>query len=244
MIDIVVLAAGKGTRMHIECPKCLVRINGKEMIKYLLEELEKVKKDYDSKVHIVIGYKKDELVKTLGEKYHYIYQEKQLGTGHALLCALEELDNNDNNIINIYGDMPFVSSDIIKSLIEEHNKNNNDITLVTNIIANPSGYGRIINHKDTFKIVEEKELTEDEKKIKEVNSGIFIGKRNVVLRLLGKIDDDNKDHEFYLTSIFKMNSNDYKIGKVVYNNDYRLMGINDVETLNKMELLIDKHVDK
>lgn len=240
MIEFVVLAAGKGTRMHCDTPKCLVRINGKEMIKYLLEEIEKVNKCYKSEINIVIGFKKEEVKKVIGNSYHYIYQEKQLGTGHALLCALNKLDCDSNNIINIYGDMPFVDSEILKSLIEKHIMDNNDITIVTNIISNPQGYGRIVNYQDGFKIVEENELCESEKNIKEVNSGIFIGKKNVIKNLLEEIDNDNKDHEFYLTSIFKKATKKLQVGKIVYNNDYRLMGINDINTLKKMEQLFDK----
>ena len=133
-----------------------------------------------------------------------------------------------------------MDSEIIKSLIEKHIMDNNDITIVTNIISNPQGYGRIVNYQDGFKIVEENELCESEKNIKEVNSGIFIGKKNVIKNLLEEIDNDNKDHEFYLTSIFKKATKKLQVGKIVYNNDYRLMGINDINTLKKMEQLFDK----
>lgn len=240
MIDIVVLAGGKGTRMKTNVPKCLVKVKGKEMIRIIIDEIEKI--NYEYNLSIVVGYKAKEVVNLLKHYYdelNYIYQDKQLGTGHALLLSKDLLKINTENIICIFCDMPFISKDIINNLIDIHNKSENDITLVTNILDNPNGYGRICEKQNKFRIIEENDLENEEKSLKEVNTGLFIGKKNIVFKLLSLVNNRNNNHEYYLSDIFKT-SVDVKIGRITYDNENRLKGVNDLESLYELEKEINK----
>lgn len=209
-----------------DVPKCCVKINDKEMVNILLETIEKTRIE---KIIIVVGYKAEEVLKATKNKYVYCYQEKQLGTANALMCAKNYLKAEDD-IIVFLADMPFVSQKIIDELIKYHLQEENDITLVTNTTTNPQGYGRIVYSNKGFRIVEEKEADDEVKKIQVINTGLFIGKAKIIFSLLRKINNNNESHEYYLTSIFNENDN-YKIGTLNYKNDYHLFGINNFDDL-------------
>lgn len=226
MVVAVILAGGKGTRMGLGIPKCCVKINDKEMINILTETIEKT---IIEKIVIIVGYKAEEVVKATNYKYIYCYQEKQIGTANALMCAKNQIKQNDE-IIVFLADMPFISQEIITDLINYHKSNENDITLVTNTIPNPKGYGRIVYNNHKFKIIEEKEANEEIKKINIINTGLFIGKAKIVFDLLKEIDNNNSSREYYLTNIFNIDNN-YKIETLNYINNYHLLGINTFEDL-------------
>lgn len=232
MVDIVILAAGKGKRMNTIIPKALVPINNKAMIKILLENVKEL--EGINNILIVVGFKKQSIMNELGDSYTYCYQDKQLGTANALLSSFKKLTINNDNLICLFSDMPFVDKEILSKLINVHVNNSNDITIITNVIDNPKGYGRIINEGNKFKIVEEINLKNDEININEINTGILIGKKNIIYSLLNNVKCDEKTNEYYLTSIFNYTEN-YKVGKITFYNDNRLVGFNDLQSIKLYE---------
>lgn len=206
--QIVILAAGKGTRMGNErVPKVLVMLKNKPLILHLLGEVEKVKQLV--KPVIVVGYMHKKVEDVLGNHYAYALQEKQLGTGHALLAAKKRV--RAENIVVLYGDSPLVKAESIQSLIALHFKSGSRISMLTSQVENYRGigrplehYGRILRDPVTHQIagvVEFKDASDVQKKIKEVNIGIYMFNTKWLWKNLEKIQNQNAQKEYYLTDI-------------------------------------------
>lgn len=234
-VQAIILAAGKGRRMRNDYPKCGHVVCGKTMINRIVEELESIGIE---DIIIVVGYKKEIIIELTNNKYKYVVQEEQRGTGDAIRCVKEVIKDNKFYSLILLGDMPFVSKEILNNLIEE-SKTNDDFYVVTNVLDNPTGYGRIIKDNNYIKrIIEEDELTDEEKKIKEVNTGIYLCNTSKLYSYIESIKNDNANEEFYLTDIFSKLGNEAKAIK--YINDDRLIGINDYKTLMDMECKFSK----
>lgn len=234
-IYMIVLAGGKGTRMKCDIPKCLYPFHYKPMINYLINASQKIK---IKELCLIVGHQQNLVKQTLKEEITYIYQKEQLGTGHALKIAKPFYQNKKGLLIIIPTDMPLINDEILNKLINTHIVNKNDLTIITNIINNPYGYGRIIRDKKTnlvIDIIEEKEATEEEKKIKEINTGIYIIDIKTLTNNIDKINNNNQKKEYYLTDIIKILSKNYKIGTLKYFNNYKLTGINDLQQLSELE---------
>lgn len=234
-IYMIILAGGKGSRMKTELPKCIYPFFNKPMINYLINTSKKIK---IKELCIIIGHKHQLIKKQIKEKVTYIYQQEQLGTGHAIKIAKKFYDNKDGILIIIPSDMPLVNEEILNKLIEKHIYENNDLTIISNIINNPFGYGRIIRNKINNQVIdikEELETNEQTKKINEINTGIYIININALKNNIDKIDNNNIKKEYYLTDLIKILSEKYKIGTLTYMNNYKLTGVNDLEQLSKLE---------
>ena len=133
-IRILVLAAGKGKRMGNSMPKALVKVNGKMMIKHLLDSIHK--SNVDNNPTIVIGYEKEQIISELGNKYNYVIQNEQLGTGHAVMSAYEFMKDKAENVMVLPSDHPFISSETIKKLAQKHLESNEKITIATVSLPN------------------------------------------------------------------------------------------------------------
>ena len=177
-ISIIILAAGKGKRMNSVLPKVLVNFLGKPMINHVIDNII----DICSKNIVVVGYKKEMIMDEL-KKYNltYVHQKEQLGTGHAVLVTENEFNNFNGKILVLFGDSPLISKEVIIELINFHNNNNFVASLLTTNSNNPGGAARIIRNKNgTFiKSVENKDLTEELKNIKEINIGVMIFNSNI-----------------------------------------------------------------
>ena len=188
----VILGAGEGTRMKSCLPKVLHKVAGKELISHVIGCLNSAVKM--QKLVVVVGSGSDLVIKHL-EKYNadYVFQKERLGSAHALLQAKNKLKNLDGNLIVMCGDTPLVKSSTIKDVLKYHVKNENNATVLSGIVQNPFGYGRIIrNSKGAVTcIVEEKSATDEEKKIKEINSGIYCFDLKVLWKALSKVDNKN-----------------------------------------------------
>ena len=229
-MKIIILAAGLGSRMNQELPKCACLLNNKPMIKYLIETCNKLNPE---EIILVVGYKKEKVIEVVGNDVTYIYQQKQLGTANAVLCCYNHLSSYDGDLLIIPGDTPLVPFEILRDFITRYQ--NRNLTILTTKIENPSGLGRIKRDKpnNVLKIIEEYELTEEEKKIKEVNTGIYLVNSKILFNNVKKIDNNNNKQEYYLTDIveiIKDNKDTYLV-----NFDYRLQGINDFQTLKRIE---------
>ena len=157
MNNAIILAAGKGTRMKTELPKCAFPLLKKPMVTYIIEALEPISID---QIICVVGHKKEVLQDILKDRVKYAIQEEQLGTGHAVKCALDFIDDNGYTII-LPGDTPLIDKEILDQLIEVHESNKNDFTIGTIVLDNPFGFGRIVRNSSNsvLRIVEEKDMT-------------------------------------------------------------------------------------
>ena len=170
--NIVILAAGKSTRMKMNMSKCALPLLKKPLILHLLDTINKT--NIKNKI-IVLGYEGEALKNVLGESYIYAYQNEQLGTGHALFSALDNIDLNEELTFVVCGDMPLLKRETLKSLRDYHIYNKNDLTVVSTIVNDPKRYGRLIKDyaSNLVKIVEYKDASDEEKKILVVTGSMY-----------------------------------------------------------------------
>ncbi len=232
----VVLAGGMGKRMNVPIPKCIYPFLNKPMIEYIIDALNDAN-IYD--ICVVTGYKKEEIMNTLKDKVIYSFQPILNGTAGALISTVPYFKEKEGYMIIIPGDMPFIDKEIIDILIKTHILNNNDLTVVTTIMDEPFGYGRIIKkNNQLISIVEELDATPNQKKIKEVNSGIYMINVDLLEEALFEISNNNKQNEYYLTDIVKVLSIKKQVSTCYIKDSYKLTGINDLKTLKKLEEII------
>ncbi len=209
MIKIVILAAGKGRRMKNELPKVLIPIKGKPIIEYLVKSV--IKSGVDKNPIIIVSPDNKTLIKHALDKYNcrYAIQEKQLGTGHAVMCAKDVIGGKTDHIICFYGDHPLVRTETIKKLASYHN---GTITITTTMVKDFEGWrksfyhwGRIIrNNGQVREIVEFKDASEEIRKTKEVNPAFYCFNAQWLWQNIDKLDNKNVQEEYYLTDLIKI----------------------------------------
>ena len=223
----IVMAAGKGTRMKSKNSKLVQKIYGKEIVKRAVENAEKAGvRD----IVAVVGYKKEEVMKVLGDNIKYAYQDEMLGTGHAVMQAKEYLKGKKGKVLVLNGDVPLIRPETLNKLIEKSIENKEFATLLTAIYDDPTGYGRIVRDEggNIEGIVEEKDTTEEQKKITEINAGIYCFDIEALLDALEKITPNNKQGEYYITDVIQiMNDSGLKTGAVLVEDNTEILGIND-----------------
>lgn len=236
-LRVIILAAGKGTRMNSDLPKVLHKLNGKALLDFVLDESELLN---PIETILVVGFKKEQVISHTENRINlkYVTQIEQLGTGHAVLQTEELLKNNKGHIIILYGDVPNIKASTLRPIIDEHIINNRDLTLITAEIDDPSGYGRIIRDKNgnLLKIVEEKDCDDDERKIKEWNPGIYIFKIPEVFEVLNSIRTNNASKEYYLTDAIGLaQQSNMQINAIKIANSNEVIGINTADQLEELE---------
>lgn len=242
----IVLSAGKGTRMYSEKPKVIHELIDTPMISLVLEELSCAGV---TKNNVVVGYKKEEVLNTIIQKFpevSHVEQKEQLGTGHAVLQLKEKMKNKKGITIITCGDTPLVTSDIFKQLIENHIEQKNNITVLSTKVENPFGYGRIIRDKmnNVMKIVEEKDAQAEEKKINEINSGIYCVDNQLLFENIDKITNNNNQKEYYITDLISIFlSKNLKVGACITMDNESLIGINDLYTLEKATQIFKERIN-
>ena len=223
----IVMAAGKGTRMKSKNSKLVQKIYGKEIVKRAVENAEKAGvKD----IVAVVGYKKEEVMKVLGDNIKYAFQDEMLGIGHAVMQAKEYLKGKKGKVLVLNGDVPLIRPETLNKLIEKSIENKEYATLLTAIYDDPTGYGRIVRDEggNIEGIVEEKDTTEEQKKITEINAGIYCFDIEALLEALEKITPNNKQGEYYITDVIQiMNNRGLKTGAVIVEDNTEILGIND-----------------
>jgi UDP-N-acetylglucosamine diphosphorylase/glucosamine-1-phosphate N-acetyltransferase len=240
----VILAAGLGKRMKSDKAKVLHEINGKPMVLYVIETAKKIVGD---NIVVVIGKQAEKVSEIVSKEHKVIFalQKEQLGTGHAVKCALPFLPEYSEQVLILCGDVPLLSYNTVKRLYEEHIRSSRDISVLAVEADNPKGYGRIIldNENNVSGIVEEADATDAQKQIKTINSGIYCVKREFLEYFLNKISSNNAQSEFYLTDIIKIGYNYNKnIGAVLGQDNEELLGINSIQDLMAIERIIQKRV--
>jgi UDP-N-acetylglucosamine pyrophosphorylase len=234
-----IMAAGKGTRMKSDLPKVLHKLNGKSMIHYVIDLAEKINSE---KIVLIVGHK-NELVEDecKNRKVDFVLQSPQLGTGHAIQMTEAAFKDYNGDILILSGDVPLLTEKSIKTLIEEHQKNKAAATLLTAELTDPFGYGRVLRNKDDFVegTVEQKDATEEQLKIKEINVGIYIFDARELFAALKNIKNDNAQGEYYLPDVIPMfikNGLDVRAIKSESFDETR--GINTIEQLKEAETIL------
>ena len=236
-LRIIILAAGKGTRMNSDLPKVLHKLNGKALLDFVLDESELLN---PKETILVVGFKKELVISHTQHRANlkYVTQMEQLGTGHAVLQTADLLKNKEGHILILYGDVPNIKESTLRPIIDDHLINNRDLTLITAEIDNPTGYGRIIRDKNDnlLKIVEEKDCTDDERKIKEWNPGIYIFKIPEVFEILNNIKTNNASKEYYLTDAIGLaQQSKMEIKAIKIANSNEVVGVNTADQLEELE---------
>jgi UDP-N-acetylglucosamine diphosphorylase/glucosamine-1-phosphate N-acetyltransferase len=228
----VILAAGKGTRMESNLPKVLHEIGGKTLLQYVLDATESAGAE---KIIVVIGHQAQKVSACFPEsRCVFVLQEHQLGTGHAVLQARNELAHYDGLTVILCGDVPLLKTHTIKKMIDEHLATNATLTVLTAIVPDAFSYGRIIKDGQgaVIKITEQADAKESEKMIKEINTGIYCVQTPFLLEALEKIENKNSKKEYYLTDIVEIARNqNFKVHACVTDNYVEVMGINTPEEL-------------
>jgi bifunctional UDP-N-acetylglucosamine pyrophosphorylase/glucosamine-1-phosphate N-acetyltransferase len=240
----IILAAGKGKRMKSKYPKVMHKIGGKPLLYYVLKNVNSL--NIKEKI-LVVGYKAEEVIKNIGENIKYVVQKKLLGTAHAVLQTEKLLKNYNGNVLILYGDVPFLSISTLKSLMKKHLKENASCSILTAEMENPYGYGRIIRDENgnIIKIVEEKDANKYEKKIKEVNSGIYCFKAPSLFSALKIVKNNTAQKEYYLTDVISiLNKRGEKVIGVKTENSEEIKGVNTRWELQEMEKFLKEKILK
>lgn len=222
----VILAAGEGTRMKSNHPKVAHEICGKPIVQHVIESVEGAGID---DIVVVVGHKSEEVQSCIESEVKFALQEKQLGTGHAVMCAVDYIKDNDGITLVLTGDTPLITDATITSLISYHNNHGFSGTILTSKLDNPSGYGRIVRdgEDNVLKIVEQKDASEDERLINEINSGIYCFDTQRLMEALKSIGTNNAQGEYYLTDVIEiMRSRGLLVGAYVAPDSSEIMGIN------------------
>lgn len=224
--SLIVLAAGQGKRMKSENSKVVHKVCGKEMVNCVLDAALGAG---CSGATVVVGHQKEQVMEAVGAKADFACQEQQLGTGHAVMQAKEQIAKSDNVVI-VAGDTPLIRPETLKAAMEEHLAKDNCVTVLTTVLDCADGYGRIVRSEDgnVEKIVEHKDASARELEIKEINSGFYCFKSDKLLDALSKLTANNSQGEYYLTDTLEIIKNENgKIGAFVVADSREVMGVND-----------------
>lgn len=234
----VVLAAGLGKRMNSTLPKVLHRLCGSPMLQYVIDAIEKLKPD---KKIIVVGKHYEEIKSDVyGRGVSYVIQKEPRGTGDALLRAGEALNDFKGNVLVLNGDMPLITTHTLKKHLNAFKKNMDAVSVLSFLAEDPSSYGRIVRERPgrVIRIIEDKDATSEQKKIKEVNSGVYVI-RPEVMNLLTRIRPNKANGEYYLTDILEIASKEgLKTGVYCAGSEMELMGVNTGLELLRAEGII------
>ena len=244
---VVVLAAGKGKSMNSRDPetsKVAYPILGKPIINYVLDAVKPLSPE---KIVVVVGFGGETTKLLVENEADVVWQKEILGTGHAVLQTKELLKDKEGQTLIIYGDTPLVPTETIENVFKRHNKGKNDLTVVSAVLENPTGYGRLIReHKSnkTLAIREEKDCSEDELYINEVNTGICVINNDVLWKYIDKISNNNHQKLYYLSELVEMfNADGLKVDTFVAENMTEVFGINNRAQLAYAAKVVKKRIN-
>lgn len=223
----VILAAGEGKRMKSKDSKVIHKICGKALVEWVCQSVNSA--GINESI-LVVGHRAEQVKECVGDKAKYALQEKQLGTGHAVMQAEEYLRDKDGDVLILCGDTPLITSDTVSKTIKYHKETGNSATVITAVLENPTGYGRIVRDGDgsVLKIVEHKDATDEERDIREINSGMYCFKIKDLLSTLKELNNNNSQGEYYLTDTLEiLIGKGLKVGAVKVDDSDEIMGIND-----------------
>ena len=237
MYKAIVLAAGKGTRLQTEgisLPKVMREANGKPLLHYVLSNLDFLD---PQDIVLVVGYHREDVLKVFGS-YPHAVQEPQLGTGHAVAVAKDAIGDYDGPVLVCYGDMPLLKRSTYENLLSAHEREGNVCTLLTGTCPWDLPYGRILRGEDGafLSVVEERDCTAEQRKIRELNVGVYVFDCKKLFAALGKLNNNNAQQEYYLTDVPAiLRQEGGRIGACCACRDAELIGVNTVEQLRMVE---------
>lgn len=232
---ITILAAGKGTRMGSSLPKVLHKVNGIPMIHHVLEVSEQLR---PKMILPVVGHKRELVTQYIDEHFdvQYVEQIEQLGTGHAIQQLKSQLFNKLGNLLILSGDVPGIKLDTLELVLQAHINNGSDLTVVSCVVDEPHGYGRILRdlNNKPYRILEEKDCDPACRIISEINTGVYVVKMQHLFDKLDSLSNNNNSGEYYLTDLVELYSvSGLKTDMFIADNFEQFAGINTIEQLNR-----------
>ena len=241
-LGVVIMAAGKGTRMkNPDVAKVMHPINGKPMIEHVVDLALRLK---SQNTIVIVGWQKDSVIWHLastGKDVTCVEQSPQLGTGHAVMQAELPLGDFDGDLLILSGDVPMLQPSTVQELLDLHRRERPSATVLTAVLDDASGYGRIVRDAENgvIAIVEHKDATEEQRAIREINSGIYVFDKADLLRGLKHITPNNVQKEYYLTDVFDFFwKNELRVCAVVAKNPREIQGINTLQQLEEARALM------
>lgn len=241
---VVVLAAGKGTRMKSKLYKVLHKVCGKTMVEHVVDAAQGVN---PAEIVTIVGTGAGDVEKVLADKSKFAFQEKQLGTGDAVMTAREELGDKDGATLVVTGDTPLFTTDTFNELFKYHAEKGNAATVLTAEAPNPFGYGRIIrdDQGNVLRIVEQKDGKPEELKVKEINTGVFCFDNKKLFEALKHVNNDNAQGEYYLTDVLEILRNSgERVGAYKMPDFSESLGVNDRIALAQATKTMQKRINE
>ena len=237
-VSVIVLAAGKGTRMNSELPKVLHKVLGKSLLSHALDTLS-----FSDNKLVVVGHGADLVIDSLPPSIKNILQKDQLGTGHAVSTVINSevfKECKSEFTLVVPGDVPGINDGDIELLINKVKRTSSPVGFLTALVEDPFGYGRIVKNNEEIKIVEEKDCSVDEKAINEINSGIYCFKTEFLIENIDNLNTENAQGEFYLTDLIGIANNQKQDIVIVQVDEDSIKGINSMSQLNEVEDIMQK----
>lgn len=240
----VVLAAGQGTRMKSKLYKVLHEVCGKTMVEHVIDQVEQAGVD---KIVTIVGHGAEAVQTTVGNRSEFVLQSEQLGTGHAVLQAKETLGGKSGTTLVICGDTPLLTAQTLENLVKHHESQQAKATILTAHADDPLGYGRIIRNQAQHveKIVEQKDATESEARVQEINTGTYVFDNEILFEALANVNNDNAQGEYYLPDVIEILK---KQGQIV--SAYQMtemseaLGVNDRVALAEASVKMKKKINE
>ena len=240
-LAVIILAAGKGTRMQNPLPKVLIPIFGKPILEYVLDIAEKL---CPARTLVVLGYQADRIrEKLLKRDLEFVLQEEQLGTGHAAYQTEKVLTNFEGNVLILCGDMPLIKAETLERLLNQHKKMSAKCTVLTLKTKASNDFGRIIRDDKglILKIVEFRDAFDKVKNVDEFNSGVYCFDKDLFFKALPSIGDNNVQKEYYLTDTIEYSvKSGHPVASEQIEDTNEIIGINSADDLRRVEQLLEK----
>jgi bifunctional UDP-N-acetylglucosamine pyrophosphorylase/glucosamine-1-phosphate N-acetyltransferase len=231
----IILAAGRGKRMNSDQPKVLHEVGGRPMIQWVVDTALRAGGD---PIIVVVGQDRDQVMESLSyASAKYVVQNKPLGTGHAVEQSRSILENFTGDILILSGDVPGIKDDTIQRLCQRQQQTKAKATILTADIVNPTGYGRVLRDKagNLQRVVEEKDASEKERSIREINGGIYVFNTGALFQTLPMVENNNKQKEYYLPDVLYILREQNEIVAIEKADDYReILGVNTKQELRKV----------
>lgn len=233
-ISCIILAAGKGTRMKSSLPKVLHPVFFQPMVCHVLDAVSQLSL---AQTIVVVGHQYETVQGALRDyDVSFVVQGEQNGTGHAVLVCEDMVDANSDTVLVLCGDTPLIQGDTLRKMIDHHKAQQNVITVMSTDVTDPCGYGRMVcdEHGQLLEIVEEKDATDKQRQIREVNGGIYLVQQEFLFRALSTVDTENAQGEVYLTDIVKRgNEAGVKVARYVCGKSQEILGVNSRQELSQ-----------
>lgn len=239
----IILAAGQGTRMKSKTSKVLHEIFNKPLVHY---PIQAARYAGATDICLIIGHKAEEVKEIIGNEVVYALQAEQLGTGHAVMQAMDFI-TDEGEVLILYGDTPLITGETLEKMLAFHRRKKNAATVLSALVDEPTGYGRIVRDesKQFVKIVEQKDATDEEKRICEINGGMYVFEAGLLKFALSKITNNNNQQEYYLTDTIEILLHaGYNVDAIAITNADDILGVNSREQLAQTSNIMKNRVNQ